>query len=91
VFKRGTREEEISYAQATAFIRYALEMGGSGVISADRALSMGIGVAAQFELLLRQKGIIGDWGSPRGEKWTGYFTWERAPRSTPARARSRTR
>jgi hypothetical protein len=36
-------------------------------------------VAAQFELLLRQKDIIGDWGGPNGEKWTGYFTWENIP------------
>jgi hypothetical protein len=79
-FERGgAREEEMTYAQATAFIRKALEMGRSGVIPADRAFSMGIGVAAQFELLLRQKDIIGDWGGPKGEKWTGYFTWENIP------------
>ncbi len=66
-FERGgAREEEMTYAQATAFIRKALEMGRAGVIPADRALSMGIGVAAQFELLLRQKDIIGDWGGPNG-------------------------
>jgi hypothetical protein len=29
--------------------------------------------------LLRQKDIIGDWGGARGEKWTGYFTWENIP------------
>ena len=48
---------------------------------------MAIGVAAQFELLLRQKDIIGDWGGARGQKpaaaaqqiWTGYFTWENIP------------
>src|SRR5208283_3234737 len=73
------REEEMTYAQATAFIRKALEMGRAGVIPADRALSMGIGVAAQFELLLRQKDIIGDWGGPNGEKWTSYFTWDNIP------------
>ena len=79
-FERGgAREEEMTYAQATAFIRKALEMGRAGVIPADRALSMGIGVAAQFELLLRQKDTIGDWGGPNGEKWTGYFTWENIP------------
>ena len=79
-FERGgAREEEMTYAQATAFIRKALEMGRAGVIPADRALSMGIGVAAQFELLLRQKDVIGDWGGPNGEKWIGYFTWENIP------------
>ena len=30
-------------------------------------------------MLLRQKDIIGDWGGPNGEKWTGYFTWENIP------------
>jgi len=47
---------------------------GDGPVPADRALSMGIGVAAQFELLLRQKDIVGDWGGPKGD-----FTWENIP------------
>jgi hypothetical protein len=79
-FERGgAREEEMTFGQATAFIRKALELGNVGVIPLDRARAMAIGVAAQFELLLRQKDIIGDWGGPRGEKWTGYFTWENIP------------
>ncbi len=55
---------------------------------------MAIGVAAQFELLLRQKDIIGEWASaganrklPAGitvldrgdEAWVGFFTWESIP------------
>ena len=77
--KGGAREEEMTFAQAGAFIRTALDLGKRQVIPADRALAMAIGVAAQFELLLRQKDIIGDWGGPRGQKWTGYFTWENIP------------
>jgi hypothetical protein len=77
--KGGAREEEMTFAQAGAFIRKALEMGSAGVIPLDRARSMATGVAAQFELLLRQKDIIGDWGGARGDKWTGDFTWENIP------------
>lgn len=50
---------------------------------------MAIGVAAQFELLLRQKDIIGDWSPSEAgakkaihfgdEMWVGYFTWEKIP------------
>jgi len=79
-FERGgARVEEMTFAQAGAFIRKALEMGNAGALPLDRARYMAIGVAAQFELLLRQKDIIGDWGGPRGEKWAGYFTWENIP------------
>ncbi len=79
-FERGgAREEEMTFAQAGAFIRKSFEMGDAGVLPLDRARYMAIGIAAQFELLLRQKDIIGDWGGPRGEKWTGYFTWENIP------------
>lgn len=58
--KGGAREEEMTYAYASAFIRTALDQGNRGIISADRARYMAIGVAAQFELLLRQKDIIGE-------------------------------
>ena len=79
-FERGgAREEEMTFGHASIFIRKAIEMGQRGMIPADRAHSMAIGVAAQFELLLRQKDIIGDWGGQKGEKWTGYFTWENIP------------
>lgn len=64
-------------AHAGAFIRAALELSDRGVIPADRALCMAIGVAGQFELALRQKDIIGEW-QPDGT-WAGYFTWENIP------------
>jgi hypothetical protein len=87
--KGGAREEEMTYAQALAFIRKALELGRDGVIPQWRARYMAIGVAAQFELLLRQKDIIGEWSPARldaknaimfgAEMWSGFFTWERLP------------
>lgn len=89
--KGGAREEEMTYAHAGAFIRKALELGTAGTIPYERGLYMAIGVAAQFELLLRQMDIIGEW-SPRTlapapanairfdqEIWCGFFTWERIP------------
>src|SRR5262249_32979916 len=61
-FERGgAREAELTYAHATAFIGKALALGEGGVMPRERALNMAIGVAAQFELLLRQKDIIGEW------------------------------
>ena len=68
-------------------------MGHAGIIPAERALHMAIGTAAQFELLLRQKDIIGEWAPAAelttknkaiatvygAEIWTGYFRWERIP------------
>jgi hypothetical protein len=79
----GAREQEMTAAQAMAFIRTALARGD------DRGRYMAIGVAAQFELALRQKDIIGEW-SPAvpntlgavyagGEMWTGRFYWENIP------------
>jgi len=66
--KGGARQEEITYRQATAFIRTALELGGKGVVTKDRALMMSIGVAAQFELMLRQMDIIGEWAPIRARR-----------------------
>jgi hypothetical protein len=92
--KGGAREEELTYAQATTFIRTALELGDKAIMPAWRARYMAIGVAAQFELLLRQKDIIGEWAPkganrklPKGisvlergtESWAGFFTWEHIP------------
>jgi hypothetical protein len=47
---------------------------------------MALGTTAQFELLLRQKDIIGQWDKAKpnapnaiyfqGEMWTGFFVWE---------------
>jgi hypothetical protein len=58
--KGGAREEEMTFAYASAFVRKALELGQKGIIPLERARCMAIGVAAQFELLLRQKDIIGE-------------------------------
>ena len=73
----GAREQEMTAGQAMAFIRLALGRGD------DRGRNMAIGVAAQFELALRQKDIIGEWGPARpnvagavyadAEMWTGHF------------------
>jgi hypothetical protein len=76
-FERGgAREQEMTYAHATAFVRTALDLAGRGVIPAWRGRYMAIGVAAQFELALRQKDIIGEWSD---EHWSGPFTWENVP------------
>jgi len=61
-FEKGSaREEELTYKQASAFIRTAFELAERGVITRDRALYMAIGTAAQFEMILRQKDIIGEY------------------------------
>lgn len=59
--KGGAREGELTYQHVSSFIRTALELGNKGVIPRDRAHTMSIGVAAQFELMLRQMDIIGEW------------------------------
>ena len=64
-----------------------------------RGLSMAIGVAAQFETMLRQKDVIGEWSRDRSgrEAWAGAFTWENipggdsAPRNLQNRRASRVR
>lgn len=61
------RQSAITYEQVKAFIAAALEQ--------ERPY-MAIGVAAQFETMLRQKDIIGEY---RGDRWTGRFTWENIP------------
>lgn len=94
-FERGgAREEEMTFAHASAFVRTALEQQARGILPAGRGLAMAIGVAAQFELLVRQKDVIGEWAPtqldarrPDGiatlavgdETWSGYFTWENIP------------
>jgi len=59
--RSGSRQEEMTYVHAAAFIRAALDLGQRGVIPEERGLYMAIGIAAQFETLLRQKDIIGEW------------------------------
>ena len=92
--KGGAREQELTYAHVTAFIRTALEFGQKGLMPQDRALYLAITTAAQFELMVRQKDIIGDWAPKRADRvlpggigtlelgseiWTGFFTWENIP------------
>lgn len=59
--KGGAREGELTYAHVASFIRTAFELSDKGVMPRQRALTMTIGVAAQFELMLRQMDIIGEW------------------------------
>jgi hypothetical protein len=66
--KSGRREGAMTYAHAVVFIAKAREVG---------KVSMALGVAAQFETLLRQKDIIGEYGAD--DAWTGHFTWENCP------------
>jgi len=74
--RSGSREEEMTYLQASAFVRKALELGTTGIVPLERARSMAIGVAAQFELALRQKDIIGEWSD---DAWAGPFRWDNIP------------
>lgn len=89
--KGGAREEELTYRHATAFIKTAMAFEREGRMPPGRALNIAIGTIAQFELLLRQMDIIGEWapeGATRrlpagiatldldGEMWAGFFTWE---------------
>jgi hypothetical protein len=87
--KGGAREEEITYIQAAAFVRTALQLGATGVNPLERGRCIAIGVAAQFELTLRQKDIIGDWqpaiaNVPHAiyagsEMWVAAFRWDNIP------------
>lgn len=94
-FERGgAREQELTYRHVRDFISTAFALAEKGVIPRERALYMSIGTAAQFELMLRQKDIIGDWSPRRAdqrypagisivqledETWTGFFIWEAIP------------
>ena len=89
--KGGAREQELTYQHAARFIKTAMAFERDGVMPPGRALSVAIGTIAQFELLLRQMDIIGEWAPmnatrklPAGiatldlgdEQWAGFFTWE---------------
>ena len=89
--KGGAREEELTYRHATALIKTAMTFEREGRMPPARALNVAIGTVAQFELLLRQMDVIGEWapeGEVRrlpagittleleGEVWAGFFTWE---------------
>jgi hypothetical protein len=90
-FERSApRESQMTLAHARAFIAAALEFR----LSAAIGLSMAIGVATQFETMLRQKDVIGEWSAigRAGERpslnglraagreaWSGAYTWENIP------------
>jgi site-specific recombinase XerD len=70
------RQAEMTIDHARAFIAAAL-----GLERQPRGLYMAIGVAAQFETMLRQKDVIGEWRADAAgrESWLGSFTWENIP------------
>lgn len=92
--REGSREQELTYQQVRDFLRGAAEMANKGLIERDRALYLSIGVAAQFEMMLRQGDIIGKWAPRKAEAkypggitllhvdqetWAGFFTWDKVP------------
>lgn len=62
--KPEPRRAEMTYAHAKVFVEYATAQGHHG---------MAIGIAAQFELGVRQKDVIGE---HYAGQWRGTFTWE---------------
>jgi hypothetical protein len=73
--RSGARQAEMNVDHARAFIAAALARGD------DRGLGLAIGVAAQFETMLRQMDVIGEWtrSNDGRESWAGPFTWENIP------------
>jgi hypothetical protein len=73
--RSAPRRSEMTLEHARAFIGAALDRGDR------RGLSMAIGVAAQFETMLRQKDVIGEWSRDLSgrEAWAGSLTWENIP------------
>jgi hypothetical protein len=76
----GTRDQELRIEHVVAFVKKAIELGKP---------AMAIGVAAQFELMCRQRDLIGEWAPARPkipgalysgtEMWTGHFRWDNVP------------
>jgi hypothetical protein len=72
--RSGRRTTAMTVAHARAFIATAMARGD------ERGLYMAIGVACQFETMLRQIDVIGEWTVADGrEVWSGAFTWENIP------------
>ena len=72
--RSGRRLGAMTAGHCKAFIAASLARGD------DRGLYMAIGVACQFETLLRQIDVIGEWSVQDGrERWSGAFTWENLP------------
>jgi Phage integrase family len=77
-FERASpRESQMTIEHARVFIKAALEFR----LGADIGRSMAIGVATQFETMLRQKDVIGEWESDAAgrESWRGPYRWENIP------------
>ena len=74
-FERSSRRTTAMTAEhARTFIAAALARGDS------RGLYMAIGVAAQFETILRQIDVVGEWVRDGArDVWHGSFTWENIP------------
>jgi hypothetical protein len=74
-FERSSRRTSaMTVEHARKFIETALARGD------DRGLYMAIGVACQFETMLRQIDVIGEWSIKDGrEVWSGAFAWENLP------------
>lgn len=66
--KGGKRVSAMTYEHAVAFIKKAQELGYP---------YMALGVAVQFETMLRQMDVIGEYDHQK--RWRGLFTWENIP------------
>ena len=77
-FERAAgRSSEMTIEHVRAFIAAAL--GTTRLPEACRR-GMALGVALQFETMLRQKDVIGEWrGTKPREEWHGALTWENIP------------
>jgi hypothetical protein len=73
--RSARRNVEMTFEQAVAFVAASVARAD------DRGRYMAIGVAAQFETMLRQKDVIGEWNrdSAGRETWGGTFNWENIP------------
>ena len=75
-FERSSRRSSsMTVEHCRAFVAASLARGD------ERGLYMAIGVACQFETMLRQIDVIGEWsvGADGREAWAGAFTWENIP------------
>ncbi len=73
--RSGPRGGFMTIAHVKAFIETALARGDL------RGLYMAIGVATQFETMLRQKDVIGEWSRDETgrESWYGLYRWDNIP------------
>jgi hypothetical protein len=76
-FERSAPREPDDARTRCGFIAAALEFR----LGAAIGRSMAIGVATQFETMLRQKDVIGEWTADAGgrESWSGPGRWGTSP------------